>query len=192
MGTLIFNKTNFDALLVVCVNLLETLEKLLSHLSQLSLLTTRQHGFPPRQSSITNRNNVARATKKARGMLFNLKRSFAALTPSIFLPLYKTLIRPHLEYAIQASSPTLSRDYQALKSVQKLALKFVKGLGHVSYKTFKFRLDTQWQSLFPEFPLLPVPQYSLPYLFHPVVPHPMLLVQLFLVVYSNFHCSLDQ
>ncbi len=48
--------------------------------------------------------NVARATKKARGMLFYLKRSFAALTPSIFLPLYKAFIRPHLEYAIQASS----------------------------------------------------------------------------------------
>ncbi len=31
--------------------------------------------------------NVARATKKARGMFFYyLKRSFAALTPSIFLP----------------------------------------------------------------------------------------------------------
>ncbi len=54
--------------------------------------------------------NVARATKKARGMLFYLKRSFAVLTPSIFLPLYKAFIRPHLEYAIQASSPIPSRD----------------------------------------------------------------------------------
>ncbi len=51
---------------------------------------------------------VALATKKARGMLFYLKRSFAALTPCIFLPLYKAFIRPHLEYAIQASSPILS------------------------------------------------------------------------------------
>ncbi len=54
--------------------------------------------------------NVARATKKARGMLFYLTRSFAALTPSIFLPLYKAFIHPHLEYAIQASSPILSRE----------------------------------------------------------------------------------
>ncbi len=41
--------------------------------------------------------NVARATKKARGMLSYLKRSFAALPPSIFIPLYKAFIRPHLE-----------------------------------------------------------------------------------------------
>ncbi len=58
---------------------------------------------------------------------FYLKRSFATLTPSIFLPLYKTFILPHLEYAIQPSSPILSRDRQALESVQKLAVRFVKG-----------------------------------------------------------------
>ncbi len=68
--------------------------------------------------------NVTRATRKAHGMPFYLKRSFATLTPSSFLPLYKALIRPHLEYAIQASSPILSRDCQALESVQKLAVKF--------------------------------------------------------------------
>ncbi len=84
---------------------------------------------------------ATRATKKARGMLFYLKRSFAALTPSIVLPLYKAFIRPHLEYAIQASSPILSRDCQALESVQKLAVKFVKGLRHVPYETALQRLQ---------------------------------------------------
>ncbi len=49
--------------------------------------------------------NVASTSKKARGMLFYLKQSFATLTPSIFLPLYKAFIRPHFEYALQASSP---------------------------------------------------------------------------------------
>ncbi len=85
--------------------------------------------------------NVARATKKARGVLFYLKRSFAALTPSIFLPLYKAFIRPHHEYAIQASSSILSRDCPALESVQKLAVKFVKGLRYVPYETALHRLQ---------------------------------------------------
>ncbi len=70
-----------------------------------------------------------------------LKRSFAALTPSIFLPLYKAFIGPHLEYAIQASSPILSRDCQALESVQNLAVKFLKGLHHVPYETALQRLQ---------------------------------------------------
>ncbi len=84
--------------------------------------------------------NVACATKKASGMRFYLKRSFAPLTPSMFLPVYKTFIHPHLEYAIQESSPILSRDRQALESVQKLAGKFVKGLRHVPYETALQRL----------------------------------------------------
>ncbi len=68
---------------------------------------------------------VARAIKKARGMPVCLKRSFATLTPGIFLPLFKAVIRPHLEFAIQASSPILPRNCRALESVQKLAVKFV-------------------------------------------------------------------
>ncbi len=114
-------------------------------------------------TGLSTDDNVARAPKKARGMLFYLKRSFA---------LYKAFISPHLEYAIQASSPILSRDWQALERVQKLVVKFVKGLRHVPYETalqrlqlpedimtatpletFKFRLDAKWQSLFPEVPL---------------------------------------
>ncbi len=67
-------------------------------------------------------------------MLFYLKRSFGALAPSIFLPLHKTFNRPHLESAIQATHPILCHDAEALEKVQKLALKFLKGLRHVLYK----------------------------------------------------------
>ncbi len=38
-------------------------------------------------------------------------------------------------------SPILSRDYQALEIVQKLAVKFVKGLRHVPYETALQRLQ---------------------------------------------------
>ncbi len=75
--------------------------------------------------------NVVSATNKAHTMLLYLERSFAALNLSIFLPLYKTFIPPHLEYAIQATHPILGCDAEALGKVQKLNLKFVKGLRHV-------------------------------------------------------------
>ncbi len=87
-------------------------------------------------------NNAARGTNKARGMRFCIKRSFSTLTPStFFFPLYKAFIRRHLEYAVQASSLILSRDCRALESVQKLAVKFVKGLRHVPYETALQRLQ---------------------------------------------------
>ncbi len=74
-------------------------------------------------------------------MLFYLKRPFATLNPSIFLPLYKAFICPYLEYAIQTSSPILTLDRQAIESAQKLSLKFVKGLRHVPYETDLQRLQ---------------------------------------------------
>ncbi len=43
-------------------------------------------------------------------------------------------MRPHLEYSVQATNPILSRDTEALIKMQKLALKFVKGLRHVPYE----------------------------------------------------------
>ncbi len=67
-------------------------------------------------------------------MLLYLARSFADLNLSIYLALYKHVIRPHLKYAIQATHPILGRDAEALEKVQKLNLKFVKGLRHVPYE----------------------------------------------------------
>ncbi len=85
-------------------------------------------------------------------MLFYLKRTFADLNPSIFRPLYKMFIRPHLEYAIPATHPVLSRAAKALENVQKLGLKFVKGLRYVPYEValqqlrlFSLTEDDNWQ-----------------------------------------------
>ncbi len=74
------------------------------------------------------------AAHKGLRMLFYFKRSLAALTPSIFLPLYKTFIRPHLENAIQATHPNLCRNAETLEKVQKLTVMFVIGFRHVLYE----------------------------------------------------------
>ncbi len=86
--------------------------------------------------------NVVSVANKARGTLLHIKRSFSTLTPSIFLTLYKVFICPHPENTVQASSPILSRYFQALESVQKRALKFVKGLRHIPNET-----ALQWRRL---------------------------------------------
>ncbi len=75
-------------------------------------------------------NTVSTANKASR-MLFYLRRSFAALTSSAFPPVYKILILPHLEYAIQTSHPILRPDAEAVERVQML----VKGLLHVPYES---------------------------------------------------------
>ncbi len=78
--------------------------------------------------------NVLTAANKARGMLYFIKRSFTCLTREIFLPLYRALVRPHLEYAIQAKCPYLKKDVNHIERIQRAATRWAKGIGDLSYE----------------------------------------------------------
>ena len=49
------------------------------------------------------------------------------------MKIYKTFVRPHLEYAIQAWSPQQEGDIQILERVQRRALKCIQGFNSISY-----------------------------------------------------------
>ncbi len=72
-------------------------------------------------SAFTPSANVLTVVNKARGMLYFIKRSFICLTKEIFVPLYRELVRPHLEYAIQANCPYLNKDIYHLERIQRAA-----------------------------------------------------------------------
>ncbi len=78
--------------------------------------------------------NVLAAANKARGMLYSIKRSFTCLTKEIFVPLYSALVRPHLEYAMQANCPYLKWDINHLERIQRAATRWVKGLRGLTYE----------------------------------------------------------
>jgi len=63
-----------------------------------------------------------------------LKRSFKFLSKDLFLFLYKTYIRPHLEYCTPSWSPYLAKDINALERVQHRATKLVKSLSTLPYE----------------------------------------------------------
>jgi len=54
---------------------------------------------------------------------------------------YKTYVRPHLEYCIQAWSPSLRKDIDCLENVQRRATKMVFGLKKLSYEQRLRRLN---------------------------------------------------
>ncbi len=85
-------------------------------------------------SAFTPSANVLTAANKARGMLYLIKRLFTYLTKEIFVPLYRALVRPHLEYAIQANGPFLKKDIYHLERIQRAATRWVKGLRDLSYE----------------------------------------------------------
>ena len=62
-----------------------------------------------------------------------VNRSFRGLDKDDFLVIYKTFIRPHLEYCVQSWNPHFSKDEEVLEKVQKRATNCVKGMKGKKY-----------------------------------------------------------
>ena len=74
-----------------------------------------------------------KAAAKARSVLGVIRRHFKRLDPQDFLIIYKSYIRPHLEYCIQAWSPYLQKDIYCLESVQRAATRYTATLHNGTY-----------------------------------------------------------
>ena len=70
---------------------------------------------------------------KANKILGCLKHTFKFLNKEVFTLLYKSLVRPHLEYASCIWSPQLKRDQDAIERVQRRATKLVPELRNLPY-----------------------------------------------------------
>ena len=63
-----------------------------------------------------------------------IARHFKRLDRQDFLLLYKTYVRPHLEYCIQVWSPYLVKDTETLERVQRRVTKLVGEIKKWSYE----------------------------------------------------------
>ena len=77
--------------------------------------------------------HISQKISKANSMLFLIKNYFQFLDAEMFSLLYKSLVRPHLEYASPVWSPTTKEDIKRIESVQRRATKLVPQLSQLSY-----------------------------------------------------------
>jgi len=63
-----------------------------------------------------------------------VKRHFRELEKDDFMVIYKSYIRPHLVYCVQAWSPHLVKDKDCLEQIQRRATKLVKGFKKLTYE----------------------------------------------------------
>jgi len=75
-----------------------------------------------------------KAASKAMMALGLIKRTFPCLNKELFLTLYSTYVRPHMEFCVQAWSPYLQKDIATLERVQRRATKLVKRISKLSYQ----------------------------------------------------------
>lgn len=70
----------------------------------------------------------------ANRILGMIKRTFKCRSRKIILPLYKTLVRPHLDYCVCIWRPHLQRDISLIEKVQRRATKLVSDVAGDCYE----------------------------------------------------------
>jgi len=78
--------------------------------------------------------HISLKVKKANQAIEMIRNTFTCMDPDIFIPLYKSYVRPHLEYASVIWNPTYIKDIVNIENVQRRATKMVNGLQDKSYQ----------------------------------------------------------
>ena len=84
-------------------------------------------------TSLKFHKHTAAAIKRANSVLGIIKKSFIALDARTLTLLYKSMVRPHLEYGNVIWGPYYKGDKQLIEKVQKRATKIIPGIRHLPY-----------------------------------------------------------
>ena len=74
------------------------------------------------------------AVSKGNQILGLIRRNITYKDKKLIIPLYKAIVRPHLEYCIQAWRPYRKKDIDILERIQRRATKIIPQLGDLSYE----------------------------------------------------------
>jgi len=79
-------------------------------------------------------NQCGKAAKKANGILGMISRTFTCRNKKIITGLYKSLVRPHLDYCVQVWRPHMEKDKELLEKVQRRMTRMVQECKGLDYE----------------------------------------------------------
>ena len=80
------------------------------------------------------RNDITQRVNKANRIMGTIRRTFHHLDKHNFNMLFKSMVRPHLEYAAPIWNPSYKKDIELLEKVERRATKLVSGYKNMGYK----------------------------------------------------------
>ncbi len=88
--------------------------------------------------------HIAKIVNKAHAIMGSIRRAFRFLDADIFFKLYKGLVRPHLEYAVQVWHPYQKKEIRKIEAVQRHATKQICNMKNLEYseRLKKLKLPT--------------------------------------------------
>ena len=86
---------------------------------------------------------VSQLTKKAHGVLSQIRRATIVRDSHTFTKIYKAFVRPLLESSAPAWNPYKRGDVEALEKVQKRSLRMITDTGPLSYENKLQKLNLQ-------------------------------------------------
>ena len=87
------------------------------------------------QSDLKVDQQCCKVANEANRKLGIIRRGFRSKSRAVMLPLYKAMVRPHLDYCIQAWRPQLRKDIDRLEKVQRRDTKMMEGLKATATRT---------------------------------------------------------
>ena len=81
------------------------------------------------------------AASKGNQILGLIRRTNMYKEKQLIVPLYKAIVRPHLEYCIQAWRPYRKKDIDKLERIQRRATKMIPELRDLSYESRLLQCD---------------------------------------------------
>ena len=84
---------------------------------------------------------VAASVAKAIKMLGMIRQSFKSRDEKMMLQLYKSVVRPHVEFAISSWSPHFKKDIEAIEKIQHRFTRLLPRMKHLSYEDRLIKLN---------------------------------------------------